>query len=162
MARLGAVAAAVAVAAGSSAALAGNGHGNGGNSGAAKTCQKGGFKKLQRADGTAFKNTGKCVSYAAKGGVLYSPSVVAPAAVASGAPFTVTATGFTPNAALTLTLGGVAQAPVTTDGSGAAGVPGLVYSCTAPPTTVDISVDAVDANGVHASAHVVVTCDAGA
>lgn len=41
---------------------------DGGNSAAAKACQKEGYKSLFRADGTAFNNTGECVSYAAQGG----------------------------------------------------------------------------------------------
>jgi hypothetical protein len=36
-----------------------------GNSDAAKACQQGGWQKLVREDGTPFKNTGDCVSYAA-------------------------------------------------------------------------------------------------
>jgi hypothetical protein len=41
-----------------------------GNSDAAKACQKGGWQDLVREDGTEFKNTGDCVSYAAQGGML--------------------------------------------------------------------------------------------
>lgn len=44
-----------------------------GNSANAKLCQKGGWKNLVRSDGSSFKNQGKCVSYAAKGGVLTTP-----------------------------------------------------------------------------------------
>jgi len=40
----------------------------GGNSANAKTCQNNGWKTTLRADGTAFKNQGDCVSYAAQGG----------------------------------------------------------------------------------------------
>jgi hypothetical protein len=42
----------------------------GGNSDAAKACQKDGWQTLIRQDGTGFKNTGDCVSYAAQGGAL--------------------------------------------------------------------------------------------
>jgi hypothetical protein len=42
----------------------------GGNSDAAKACQQGGWQTLVRQDGTGFKNTGDCVSYAAQGGGL--------------------------------------------------------------------------------------------
>ena len=42
----------------------------GGNSDAAKACQKGGWQNLVREDGSVFKNTGDCVSYAAQGGTL--------------------------------------------------------------------------------------------
>ncbi len=48
----------------------------GGNSAAAKACQKGGWNNWVRADHTAFKNEGHCVSYAAKGGVLTSPKSI--------------------------------------------------------------------------------------
>jgi hypothetical protein len=41
-----------------------------GNANNAKLCQKGGWKNLVRADQTAFKNQGACVSYAAHGGTL--------------------------------------------------------------------------------------------
>ena len=42
----------------------------GGNSTAAHLCQDGGFQNIFRSDGSAFTNTGDCVSYAAHGGVL--------------------------------------------------------------------------------------------
>jgi hypothetical protein len=42
----------------------------GGNSDNARQCQQGGWENVTRQDGTAFKNTGDCVSYAAQGGVL--------------------------------------------------------------------------------------------
>jgi hypothetical protein len=41
-----------------------------GNSPNAKACQKGGYKSLVGADGTTFKNTGACVSFAAHGGTF--------------------------------------------------------------------------------------------
>jgi hypothetical protein len=41
-----------------------------GNSGAAYACQQNGWQDLVRQDGTGFKNTGDCGSYAAQGGVL--------------------------------------------------------------------------------------------
>ena len=42
----------------------------GGNSDNAKACQQGGWQDLIRQDGSGFKNTGDCVSYAAQGGAL--------------------------------------------------------------------------------------------
>src|SRR5215475_8998499 len=42
----------------------------GGNSDNAQACQQNGWQNLLRQDGTGFKNTGDCVSYAAHGGVL--------------------------------------------------------------------------------------------
>lgn len=63
--------------AGGSAVLALGGAGSaaavgGGNSGAAKACQKGGWETLVRADGSAFRTTGDCVSYRARGGAFGS------------------------------------------------------------------------------------------
>jgi hypothetical protein len=64
--------AALALTVGVSTAAAGHGHGKGkgGNSAAAHACQHGGYKNFVRSDGTSFKNTGACVSYAAHGGTL--------------------------------------------------------------------------------------------
>lgn len=42
----------------------------GGNSDAAHVCQRGGWQSFYRSDGSAFTNTGACVSYAAQGGEL--------------------------------------------------------------------------------------------
>jgi len=68
--------AALALTVGVATATAGHGHGKGkgGNSAAAHACQHGGYKNFTRADGTSFKNTGKCVSYAAHGGTLVAKS----------------------------------------------------------------------------------------
>jgi hypothetical protein len=44
-------------------AVAGTASAGGGNSGAAQTCQQGGYLTMQRSDGTSFKNAGDCVSY---------------------------------------------------------------------------------------------------
>jgi len=46
----------------------------GGNSENAKLCQQGGWQSLVGADGTAFTNTGDCVSYAAQGGTFTQTS----------------------------------------------------------------------------------------
>jgi hypothetical protein len=63
--------------------MAAGAHGKGGNSAAAHACQHGGWKNLKRADGTRFKNQGKCVSYAAHRGTLVS---LAPSVTVSYAP----------------------------------------------------------------------------
>jgi hypothetical protein len=42
-----------------------------GNSSVAHLCQQGGYANVFRADGTAFANTGDCVSHGAQGGVFY-------------------------------------------------------------------------------------------
>lgn len=56
------------------AGTAGTAHAeSGGNSAAAHACQRGGYASYVRSDGTAFANTGECVSYAAHGGVLQVP-----------------------------------------------------------------------------------------
>ena len=46
----------------------------GGNSANAKLCQKGGWQHWVRIDGSAFRNEGDCVSYAARGGTLTPPT----------------------------------------------------------------------------------------
>jgi hypothetical protein len=51
----------------------GGGHGN---SDAAHKCQHGGYKSLVGADGTTFRNTGACVSYAAHGGTFATGLVI--------------------------------------------------------------------------------------
>ena len=61
------------------APIAGAKHGPGkGNSGAAHRCQHGGYRSLVGADGTTFRNTGKCVSFAAHGGT-FATGIVIPA-----------------------------------------------------------------------------------
>jgi hypothetical protein len=47
-------------------AVAGTAAAGGGNSGAAQSCQQGGYLTMQRSDGTSFKNAGDCVSYFAQ------------------------------------------------------------------------------------------------
>jgi hypothetical protein len=59
-------------------AEAGNPHGKGGNSGAAHACNHGGYLSLVGADGTTFRNTGACVSFAAHGG-KFATGIVIPA-----------------------------------------------------------------------------------
>lgn len=49
----------------------------GGASSAAQLCQQGGWSNLYRADGTAFRNAGECISYAAQGGTLATRVTVA-------------------------------------------------------------------------------------
>jgi len=60
---------------------AGNGHGAGsgkGNSKAAHACNHGGYRSLVGADGTTFRNTGACVSFAAHGGA-FATGIIIPA-----------------------------------------------------------------------------------
>jgi hypothetical protein len=46
------------------------------NSDAAHACQHGGYLTLQGTDGTRFRNTGECVSFAARGGTIVGISAV--------------------------------------------------------------------------------------
>jgi hypothetical protein len=62
----------------------------GGNSSAAHSCHKGGYRSLVGADGTTFKNTGACVRFRAHGGV-FATGIIIPAgkvATLSGARWT--------------------------------------------------------------------------
>jgi hypothetical protein len=85
--------ASIALLAFSAAAAAGNGHGNPGhgkpakpakgsaghgNSSAAHSCQKGGYRSLVGADGTTFKNVGACVSFRAHKG-MFATGMIIPA-----------------------------------------------------------------------------------
>lgn len=115
------------------AAAGGPKPGHGGNSANAKKCQKGGWKHLQTSDGGTFKNQGKCVSYGAHGGTLFSPALtMTPDAVTvsgssstpiSSTTFTVTGTGFHPNSSGTLAVAVQGSPPYlslsfVTDGNG--------------------------------------------
>src|SRR5436189_6053358 len=72
----------------SAAAAAGHGHGhpghgkpaNGnpgqGNASAAHRCQHGGYRSLVGSDGTTFRNTGACVSFAAHGGKFAAGMII--------------------------------------------------------------------------------------
>jgi Tyrosine-protein kinase ephrin type A/B receptor-like len=102
-------------------ASAGHGNGGGGGNGGGKgntlaaACKKGGWKTVYRSDGTAFKNQGKCVSYAVQGGTLatgcqpgsWSATGVTPCALADVGFYvdTVGATAQTPCPVGTTTVG---------------------------------------------------------
>ena len=58
----------------------------GGNSDNAKACQQNGWQNLVRPDGTGFKNTGDCVSYAAQGGVPAAKPIPVSGPIAVSAP----------------------------------------------------------------------------
>ena len=101
----------------------------GGNSANAKLCQKGGWASagLQTATGEsiAFGNQDACVSYGATTGPLFNPSLTAdPAHVVEDEGSTLTATGFHPSSAGTLTdhllggSGGTVTFPVAITASG--------------------------------------------
>lgn len=128
---------AIAMLAPAGAAAAGKGNGDGHGHGGAKriaaqACKHGGWRELQRADGTRFRNQGRCVSYAVHGGVL---SQVVPAVtitfVPSVDPATCDATATLVDFDLAATYEGslvvdalpTAAVPVTTDALGDAIVP---------------------------------------
>jgi hypothetical protein len=81
----------------------------GGNSSNAKLCQHGGWQNWVRSDGTPFKNTGACVSYAAQGGTLTAPARITAVTQlacndsAGTQLLGVTGTGFRPNTQITFT-----------------------------------------------------------
>lgn len=134
---------------------------NGGNSANAKLCQKDGWMNLQGfSDGTVFRNTGGCVSYAAHGGMLLpldaSVSVTyTPTFDPNYCNVIVGLTNFMPNTnysvnALVQDFGITSYGPfsVTTDSSGAGSVDIFSYvqsSVSASGyTAVDASVGSVD------------------
>lgn len=52
---------------------------SGGNSDAAHACQQGGYARFVAPGGGGFANTGECVSFAAHGGSLVTPTPTPPA-----------------------------------------------------------------------------------
>jgi hypothetical protein len=66
--------------------------GGGGNSANAKMCKKNGWVGLVRADGSEFENQAACVSYGAKGGVIY-PISAKPCLVDGGYTYKATSQG---------------------------------------------------------------------
>jgi len=122
---------AIAMLAPAGAAAQGNGQG-GVKRLAAQACKHGGWRELQRADGTRFRNQGRCVSHAVRGGVL---SAVAPAVtvtfVPSVDPATCDATATLVDFDLSASYEGslvvdvlpAAAVPITTDALGDATVP---------------------------------------
>ena len=118
----------------------GNGPGNGnGNSNAAHACNHGGYRSLVGADGTTFRNTGACVSYAARGG-RFATGLIIPAgktATLSNAKFGDFVTNC-PGDLLAygyeLNLG--ADVQVATGGAGCQNVPGVVV--VGPSTTASL------------------------
>jgi hypothetical protein len=70
-----------------------------GNAANAKRCQKGGWQTLKTGDGGLFTSEEACVAYAAQGGSLFRPMLVAvPTEVVEDQGIDLYATGFHPNA----------------------------------------------------------------
>ena len=85
--------------------LAGSAFAGTGNSMSAKQCQKGGWQTLKAGDGSTFESQDACVAYAARGGALYRPLLVAvPDSVLENQNTDLLATGFHPNAAFTFAV----------------------------------------------------------
>ena len=120
-----------------------------GNSTSAKKCQKGGWQTLKTDTGEAFADEAACVSYAAQGGGLFRPLLVAePSEVVEDQGFDLTASGFHPSDnsevkveslgtsgsitlfALTNANGGSKFTGVFTAGACAAGTTGALYTFT--------------------------------
>jgi hypothetical protein len=135
----------------------------GGNSANAKKCQKGGWQTLQTSTGGTFASQDECVSYAAQGGELFKPSLVAvPTEVVENQGIDLTASGFHPSTSATvdivlfgggsITLGAVTDATggrsfssVFTSGACAEGITGAEFTFT-------------DSFGLHASVTVTLDC----
>jgi hypothetical protein len=134
-----------------SAALAG-----GGNSAGAKQCQKDGWRTSQTDSGGAFASNDACTSYAAKGGTVFSPTVVPEFEYCESiddSPFFtlygLTAYGFHANSVVTFQ----GFYPVASDEFGVATVPGLFMIDVGPA-----SATATDAQGLHASVDFTAAC----
>ena len=96
------------------------------NTAAAKKCQKGGWQTLQTGAGDSFPNQDACVAYAATGGDLFRPLLVAvPSEVVEDQGIDLSATGFHPSANATVDIetfgpgGSSIQLFATTDANGA-------------------------------------------
>jgi hypothetical protein len=130
-----------------------------GNSGANHACQQGGYLALQRADGTGFKNTGDCVSYAAHGGVLFNPTLTLKQTDARG-DYSVVGTGFHANSAITLIRTYQPTGDVFNRTDWATGPAGAfstsLWACYTRNTSVVVTV--LDAAGVHKTASLAVRC----
>jgi hypothetical protein len=140
---------------------------SGGNSANAKLCQKGGWESqaLQSGSGQSllFASQDQCVSYGARQGPLFAPSLTAvPSDVVEDQGIDLTAAGFHPSSSGTLTVdlagGGSITLPAVTNASG-----GLTFTsvftpgaCTAGITGADYTL--VDGSGVHASTFVTLDC----
>jgi hypothetical protein len=123
----------------------------GGNSAAAHACQKGGWQNAQTGTGGSFTSQDDCVSFGARGGTVFTPTVQF-ASSCDGATLVVVVSGngFHPNSTGTShVVFGIFNifAPATTDASGH--VPlgtSEVFS-----GSLSLAVSFVDAQGVHAS-----------
>jgi hypothetical protein len=138
---------------------AGAGSGNAPN---AKLCQKSGWQTVETETGVRFANADECTSYAATGGTLYRPTLMAvfdgclgvgyDGQVTYYALYVFNLSGFHPDSIVTFRLPGspypLPGFTVTTDASGSAS--------TAPSALIESpgepgSLEATDAEGVDAS-----------
>ena len=113
--------------------------GGGGNSANAKLCQKNGWKKLLRSDGTAFRNQGDCVSYAAQGGTLH-PVFVFTAALNGGNQNPAIATPGTGTARVTWnTVTNQMSVDVTFSGLTTSTTAAHIHCCVTPPGNIGVA-----------------------
>jgi hypothetical protein len=132
----------------------------GGNSANAHACQKGGWQSLQTDTGGAFASQDACVSYGARGGQIFAPTMtLTPSTVSdSSSSYDVLGTGFHPNIAVafvaTSPLGDQVTVPGTTDSAGTVSYH-FVLGCPSPHGLLDgdvITETITDDAGVHATA----------
>jgi len=149
------------------------------NSVSAQTCNKNGYKRLQRGDGGGFASTGACASYAARGGVLFAPTVGVTRGTSGpclpGNRYTcfsyiVNGSGFHPNSFLSFAF------LYTTPQTQSSYFPNLITSAPSGEFTkrfgencwlagdrsyngpVVVAITVTDAEGVHASGQLTTTC----
>jgi hypothetical protein len=135
----------------------------GGNSASAKLCQKGGWATLQSSTGGTFTSEDECVSYGAKGGELFKPSLVAvPTEVVEGQGIDLTASGFHPSTSATLDIvlfgGGSITLGATTDATGARSFTSVFTSGACANGITGAEFTFTDSFGVHASTVVTLDC----
>jgi hypothetical protein len=134
-----------------------------GNATSAKLCQKGGWQTLQTDGGGAFLSQDACVAYAAEGGALYRPLLVAvPLTVAEDQGFTLTASGFHASANATVKDevfgGGTVELFATTDATGGREFSGVFTAGACANGITGSEYTFTDEFGLHASVVVTLTC----
>jgi len=133
----------------------------GGNSSNAKLCQKQGWEGLQTDSGRTFTSDEDCTSYAANGGVFFTPSLTPTFRYCLGlndqmyAFYDFAGSGFHPNSAVSFREPGQAFPfyTVTSDANGGVVLPGSVVYTPGP-----VGMTASDAQGVHAEISFTAVC----
>lgn len=134
-----------------------------GNSANAKRCQKNGWQTLQSGDGGAFADETACVAYAAQGGLVFRPLLVAvPAEVVEDQGIDLTASGFHPSANANVDIdvfgGGSIGLFATTDANGGRAFSSVFTAGACASGITGASFTFSDAFGLHASVTVTLVC----